>query len=172
MTVEEKIIVDQCDPVNRMGVYEFLEKDGTMKNLCIVVGADHRKHDRFVSIVMLKDAEEQNGHPDSVGIRLPIGDYWVNCGMVTYCRRDRLGKKLCKVGDGTRKRISKMIGIELGVINAERETVWQIKDVSEEERQKEIGRLKGEVEHWKSLYNGLLGVIRMNNTAKVAHNDD
>lgn len=125
MTSEEKIRLDAMEPVDRMGIYEFIERDGSCKYYCVVVGAEHRKTERFISIIILKDTEEDTGYADSIGIRLPIGDFWVHCGMVTYARRDRLGRKVAKVGEKTRKKITRMIGIELGVISEPRSKVFE-----------------------------------------------
>lgn len=125
MTLEEKRMVDLTPTVDRMGVYEFLEKDGSCKKYCVIVSADHRKHDRFTSVVMLTDADSECGYADAIGVKLPIGDYYAHCGMVTYVRRDRLGRKVGKVGDKTRTKITKMIGVEMGVLNNPRDSVWE-----------------------------------------------
>lgn len=159
MTYLEKEMIDRMDVVDRMGVYEFLEKDGSVQKYCIVVGADHRKHDRFISIVMLTDAEKERGYADAIGIPLPIGDYWCHCGMVTYARRDRLGNKIAKVGNATRKKITKMIGIEMGVINDKRESVWMSEEESDESMKAQLSFWQGQAKHWKELYNELLAAF-------------
>ena len=126
MSMETKRIVDLAPAVDRMGVYEFLEKDMvTVKKYCVVVSGDHRKRDRYVSIIVLSDCEGDTGyHGDEIGIRLPIGDFWVHCGILTYVRRDRLGMKVGKVGQKTRKKINKMISMEMGLQQKDRDIVF------------------------------------------------
>lgn len=151
MTIEEKAKIDESPEVDRMGVYEFLDVNGIPDGkVAVVVSADHRKHDRFASIIMLTPYELERGGGDAIGVPLPIGDYIIHCGMVTYVRRDRLGKKLCKIGANTRKKITKMIGVELGVIHDGRESVWQIKDEPD---------WKAEAIRWKGLYENLVAAI-------------
>lgn len=153
MTLEDKARVDASPEVDRMGVYRFMEKGGIWDGkYVVVVSADHRKHDRFASIIMLTNGNEMGGN-DSVGVVLPIGTFWAHCGMVTYARRDRLGEKVCSVGAKTRKKIARMIGIEMGAIHADRDSVWD-KDYEDTEKD-----WKAEAEHWKSLYEGLVGAI-------------
>ena len=160
MTYEDKARVDESPEVDRMGVYRFLEKGGIWDGkYAVVVSADHRKHDRFASMVMLTDAENEHGGGDSIGCVLPIGNYWCHCGMVTYIRRDRLGEKICSIGAKTRKKITRMIGIEMGVVKAERDTVWEN---SYEDTEHDW---KAEAEHWKSLYNNLVGALNTINHA-------
>ena len=163
MDYEEKAKVDKSPEVDRMGVYRMLEKGGWWDGkYAVVVSADHRKHDRFASIIMLTSAENENGGGDSVGCVLPIGNYWCHCGMVTYIRRDRLGEKVCSMGKKTRTKIARMIGIEMGAIHAERDSVWE---KSYEDTEKDW---KEEAEHWKSLYNNLVGALNTINHAGAA----
>ena len=119
MSYETKRRVDEAPAVERMDVYELYENDfETVKRYAVVVCGGHRTKDRYVSIITLTDADTDTGwHADEVGVRLPMGDFWVHCGMITYVRRDRLGRKIAKVGKGTAKKINRMMGMELGIIN-------------------------------------------------------
>lgn len=157
MTIETKAKIDASPEVDRMGVYRMLEKGGWWDGkYAVVVSADHRKHDRIASIIMLTNSQTEHGGGDSIGCKLPIGDFWCHCGMVTYIRRDRLGEKVCSMGKKTRKKIARMIGIEMGCINDTRNSVW----VDENEKD-----WQAEAEHWQSLYNNLVGALNTVNHA-------
>ena len=117
MDIFTQILIDDMPPVERGGIYQFLEKDGSCKKYAIVVSADYRKSDRFISIITLTNPDEtkDNFRRDSIGITTPMGDFTIHCGMVTYLRRDRLGNMVFKVGKKTRSRINTMISFELGI---------------------------------------------------------
>lgn len=95
-------------PVARRGwVYEFLEKDGTHKNDVLIVSSDGRAYDKIVSIIMIGD--DPSGY-DVVPIKYSRITRYVHRELVTYCRRDRLGKSICKISDKT------MTDIDLGLV--------------------------------------------------------
>lgn len=116
MDLLQKMLVDKSPEVERGGIYEFYEANGTTSKIALVVGAQYRKADRFISIIMLKPiAEDTHFMRDSVGIATPIGDYVCHCGMVTYVRRDRLGKLIHRISKKSRGLINTMISFELGI---------------------------------------------------------
>lgn len=105
------------DLAQRGHVYEFIEKDGTVKNRALVVSADTRAGDRLVSILMLGDV---NLGYDVV----KIGKQYVHCGCVTYCSRDRLGKLIGKASKQAMEDVDFMLAKELGLVSA-RLTVYK-----------------------------------------------
>lgn len=117
MDEKTKRHVDQSPAVERKGVYEFTNNSGNYSGLCLVVGGRHRRRDRYISIIQLKSVDVDGAfHNDEMGLRLPDGrEFWVHCGMITYLRRDLLGKMVHKVSDQTMKRVNLGIMQELGL---------------------------------------------------------
>jgi len=105
------------DLAQRGHVYEFIEKDGTVKNRVLVVSADTRAGDRLVSILMLGDI----GFGHDV---VKIGKQYVHCGCVTYCGRDRLGRMIGKASKQAMEDVDFMLAKELGLVSA-RLTVYK-----------------------------------------------
>lgn len=88
--------------------YEFLEKDGTTKKTCLVVSSDSRKASKIISILMIGNKENS----DSVCVG--NGEY-VNCGLVTYCMRDRLGDEVGVALPETMNEIETVLCRSLGI---------------------------------------------------------
>lgn len=105
------------DLAQRGHVYEFIEKDDTIKNRVLVVSSDARAGDRLVSILMLTDSHLGN---DVV----KVGKQYVHCGCVTYCARERLGRMIGKVSKQAMEDIDFQLGKELGLVSA-RMTVYK-----------------------------------------------
>lgn len=121
MTYEQKAMIDKAPAVERGGIYEFIEADGTSTKMALVVAGAHRVRDRFVSILMLKPFVEDGVyglHNDEVLITTPDDRYVAHCGMVTYVRRDRLGRQIHKVSKAVRHKVNEQLKIELGMVGA------------------------------------------------------
>lgn len=102
-------------PAERGYIYEFIEKDGTHKNDILVISSEGRKYDKIISILMLSD--NPAGY-DVVSVKYNGRKRFVHRELVTYCRRDRLGKKLCKVSDKVIREIEDGIIRGLGLTMA------------------------------------------------------
>ena len=94
-------------------VYDFIEADGTIKNQVLVVSSPRRARDRIVSILMLGDAGM--GY-DVVTVNYNGQKRFVHCGLVSYCTRSRLGRKVCQVSTKTMEAIDMTMASELGLI--------------------------------------------------------
>jgi len=145
MTNEDRKHIDTYAVLaERKGVYQFLESDGSWAGkYCLVVSAGDRKKDRMVSILMLSPDLQKFGR-DCVDIPVSTTDTLVaRCGLVTYCRRDRLGEKVYTLSKHTMSRINRAIQIELGLANRSDEIPTNEPD-------------------YKEMYNGLLNWIADN----------
>lgn len=94
-------------------IYDFIEADGTVKNQVLVVSSDRRSRDRMVSIMMIGDAGM--GY-DVVTVNYNGQKRFVHCGLATYCARNRLGRKVCKVSVKTMEAVDMTLACELGLI--------------------------------------------------------
>ena len=94
-------------------IYDFIEADGTVKNQVLVVSSDRRSRDRMVSIMMIGDAGM--GY-DVVTVNYNGQKRFVHCGLPTYCARNRLGRKVCKVSVKTMEAVDMTLACELGLI--------------------------------------------------------
>lgn len=97
----------EAQVARRGHIFEFLEKDGSHKNDVLVVSSEGRAYDKVISIIMIGD--NPSGY-DVVSIKYNGKTRYVHRELVTYCRRDRLGKCICKVSDKV------MDDINLGLI--------------------------------------------------------
>jgi len=93
-------------------IYEFIEKTGEISKKVLVIQNDKRSEDNLVSILMLGT---KKGLSDTVPIKFEGDTYYVHCGMLTYCRRVALGKRLAKVSDDSIARIKKNVAYQLGL---------------------------------------------------------
>ena len=121
MTKEMKKEIDDYEVLaERRGIYRFIENDGTYKGkLALVVSNSDRAHDRFVSILILK--EESSPGLDVIGVTIPgWGDYFMHCGLITYCKRTNLGRPVYKMSKEGMKRINRQMKMELGLENRSR----------------------------------------------------
>lgn len=121
MTYEEKAIIDEYEvKAERRGVYKFLESDGSWGGkYCLVVSGSHRVSDRIISILILNEYGDGSVvGSDVVCIRIEgFGLYYVRCGLVTYCKRNRLGEMVHKMSKNSMRKINEQILIELGLKN-------------------------------------------------------
>lgn len=96
----------------RGGVFEFMEKDGSVKNMVLVVSSNSRKTDKRVSTVMLGDS---NLGSDVVMVEVDGHFKFVHCGMISYSMRNRLGNKICQLSDDKMKEIDLCILEQYGL---------------------------------------------------------
>ena len=99
-------------------VYDFIETDGSIKNRVLVVSSNRRMKDNIVSVIMLRNRSYGNEVTD---ILVEDRGWFVDGCMVTFCRRDRLGKdygaiKASKLKDIT-KGIARALDIEVADVN-------------------------------------------------------
>lgn len=121
MTDEMRKEIDEYEiKAERRGIYRFIENNGEYKGkLALVVSNADRSSDRFVSILILK--EESSPGLDVIGVTIPDwGDYYMHCGLVTYCKRTNLGDPVYKLSKEGMKRINRQIKMELGLENRSR----------------------------------------------------
>lgn len=146
MTQQDKKNIDKYATLaERKGIYKFIESDGNWGGkYCLVVSAGDRMKDRIISILMLSDNLNKFGR-DCVDVPISDSETMVaRCGLVTYCRRDRLGEKVYTLSKHTMRRINRAIEIELGLVNRNEEIPTNGLD-------------------YKAMYKGLLNYIADNN---------
>ena len=85
-------------------IYEFKEKDGTIKNDVLVVSSNARSMDKIISIIMVGD--NPAGH-DIVPVTYDNRERFIHSELVTYTLRSRLGKKICKIPDTSMSLVTK-----------------------------------------------------------------
>ena len=93
-------------------IYEFIEKDGEIKNKFLVIQNEKRAENNLVSGMMLGT---RKGASDTIPIKLDGTMYYVHCGMMTYCKRKFLGKKIGNIQKETMSRIKKSVAFQLGL---------------------------------------------------------
>lgn len=95
-------------------IYDFIEKNGTTHKMALVIQNDKRTEDNLVSILLLGT---RKGMSDTIPIKLDGIYYYVHCGMVTYCPRNYLGRRVAQVSTDIINRIRKNIAWQLGLSN-------------------------------------------------------
>lgn len=99
--------------VFRGTVYKYKEPMEGGQRYALVISADARGRDRYVSILFLTDAPL--GH-DVIKVTVPtIGVKYVHCGMITYTQRENLLEDVTVVSDHIMSRIDGIILSELGI---------------------------------------------------------
>lgn len=94
-------------------IYEYIEKDGSIKNMMLVIGNKKREVENLVSVLMLGNRE--GGGNDAVEIRLNGEQWMVHCGLVTYAARVRLGRKIGRISDAKMSIIERGVRFQLGL---------------------------------------------------------
>lgn len=98
---------------NRGCVYEFLEKDGQIKNYVLVISGQQRATDKLITILMLGDSP---AGADVVKIDFKGESKYIHCGMMTYCARVKLGHCVMTLDDYLMNRIDKELAKQLGLV--------------------------------------------------------
>lgn len=98
-------------PAERGYVYEFIEKNGDIKNDVLVISDNSRKLDAVCSIIMLTTK------PNLYSVKAEYNGeiYYINTGMITFAKRARLGKKLYKLDDETMEKVNENVCNNLGL---------------------------------------------------------
>lgn len=146
MTLKQKQAIDNYPIIaERRGIYKFLESDGEWKGkYCLVVGANDRKRDRIISILLLSSDGVTNYGRDCVDVPLSTHEArFVRCGMLTYCKRNMIGEKVFQISRHTMACVMQQIKIELGLVDRSH-TAPEVED---------------EVPDYKKMYEGLLDYI-------------
>lgn len=97
-------VVEYRTSAERGCIYEFKEKDGTIKNDVLVVSSNARSMDKMISIIMIGD--NPAGH-DIVPVKYNNRERYIHSELVTYTVRSRLGKKICKIPDKSMNMVTK-----------------------------------------------------------------
>lgn len=107
--------------VTRGEIYEYLNTIGERLPgyYVLVLSGAGRKQDNFVSVLFLVDEQWRGG--DAVGVWFKGSTRYVNCRMVTYCARRRLGALAGKCDPVTMMRIDGKIPALLGLSPMERQ---------------------------------------------------
>lgn len=107
--------------VTRGEIYEYLNTIGERMPgyYVLVLSGEGRAQDNFVSILFLVDEQWRGG--DAVGVWFKGSTRFVNCRMVTYCARRRLGALAGKCDPVTMMRIDGKIPALLGLSPMERQ---------------------------------------------------
>lgn len=94
-------------------IYEFLEADGVCKDkYCLVVSSQKRAYDNIISILMLSDSR---AGLDVVRCNFNGQTKYVHCGLVTYLKRERLGKRICPFPKKAMDTVDLLMANELGL---------------------------------------------------------
>ena len=101
------------NPADRGYIYEFLESDGTCNDkYCLVVSSQKRAYDNIISILMLGDSR---AGLDVVKCNFQGLTKYVHCGLVTYLKRERLGKRVCPFPKKAMDTVDLLMANELGL---------------------------------------------------------
>lgn len=110
--MDNTVLNRYLNPATRGAIYEFLEKDGTTRNFVLVVSSQARATDKIISVLMLGDSPAGF---DIVEIPFMDTTRYVHCGMVTYCGRTRLGRKMDIVDPEIMRKIDAQLAKDLGI---------------------------------------------------------
>lgn len=97
---------------NRGSIYEFLEKDGSVRNYVLVVSGQQRATDKLITILMLGNSP---AGADVVKIDFNGEPRYLHCGMMTYCARVKLGKKLMTLDEDAMSKVNAELAKQLGL---------------------------------------------------------
>lgn len=100
------------DEVKRGHVYRYKESEDGAPRSALVISANERGRDRYVSILFITDSFL--GH-DVIKLSVNGVPKCVHCGMITYTQRENLTSEVCKVPEHTMHRIDGIILHELGI---------------------------------------------------------
>ena len=101
------------NPADRGYIYEFLESDGTCNDkYCLVVSSQKRAYDNIISVLMLGDSR---AGLDVVKCNFQGLTKYVHCGLVTYLKRERLGKRVCPFPKKAMDTVDLLMANELGL---------------------------------------------------------
>lgn len=101
--------------IERGSIYEYIEKDGTIRNRVLIVADKSRSRDNIQSALRLSPAKE-GGDTVLVEYDSETGTYWyVHCGCVSYVYRNRLGRKTGEVLEATMETINEVMKQQLGL---------------------------------------------------------
>lgn len=100
------------DEVKRGYVYRYKETEEGDPRSVLVISADERGRDRYVSVLFVTDSFY--GH-DVIKLTVNGVTKCVHCGMITYTKRENLTSEVCEVPEHTMHRIDGIILHELGI---------------------------------------------------------
>lgn len=172
MNIERRIgnIMEFC----RGEIFEYEHISTSAIKKALVVAADFRKNDRYISVILL--TEEPKGK-----INIPIvceGMMYADCGMVSFATNDRLGnyirtataEEMAQIDEG----IAKCLGIEQKTVEVPAEKIVQVpaertgfeefkeiylKTSEKVQQMEEIATAKAEANVYKNLYEKLLAKV-------------
>ena len=116
MTKEELMKVKSAPRMLRGEVHRYHTESG-YSALCVIISANHRAKDKYISIISLKDVDDQKYlMGDEVALMMQDGrKYWCHCGMITYLRRDRIDDLVMRLPRDKMYEIDTAIMQELGI---------------------------------------------------------
>lgn len=110
-------------PADRGYIYEFLEADGAHEGkYCVVVSSQKRAYDKLVSILMINDTRA--GY-DVVKFSFQGETKYVHAGLITYVRRDRLGKRITEFPKKAMSSVDLLMANELG-LDREKALIYKV----------------------------------------------
>ena len=116
MTKEELMKVKSAPRMLRGEVHRYHTESG-YSALCVIISANHRAKDKYISIISLKDVDDQKHlMGDEVALAMPDGrEYFCHCGMITYMRRDRIDELVTRLSREQMYEIDTAIMDEIGI---------------------------------------------------------
>lgn len=93
-------------------IFEFTLANSMETKKALIVSADYRAGNRYLSIIVLQD--EPKGD-DSVPVVTSSGVMYADCGMVSFAQNDRFGRFLKTAKDAEMEQISEGIARCLGI---------------------------------------------------------
>lgn len=143
--------------------YEMLDRHEIKKAL--VVSADFRSNDRYISVILLIDEPKND---NCVPITTGGGIMYADCGMCSFAVNDRLGNYVRTVPSKEMEQVDEGIAKCLGIqqkkepttralempVGAKNERVVEVADNTAE-----VAALKAELNVYKGLYESLLAKV-------------
>ena len=149
---------------NRGEIFSYTMNGGDRRK-ALVISADFRAKDRYISIIVLTEEPK----PNSVPITTLTGIMYADCGMVSFATNDRLGNFLQSVNETEMKDLEEGIMYCLGIereekvveVPAKAETgIVMYEAITENAKLLEsLATAKAEANVYKELYNNLLAKV-------------
>lgn len=102
-------------PMVLRGEVRHYHNDNGYNGVCLIVGADHRARDKYVSMISLSEASNRNLYYDEIVLVIEGREYHAHCGMITYIRRDRVDGLISKLSREQMYDVDRSIIREMGM---------------------------------------------------------
>lgn len=152
-------------------IWEYATSNEMEIKKALVVSADFRAKDRYISIIMLLDEA-----PDNEECIVPItttgGVMYADCRMVSFARKDRIGNYLRTASEKEMKKIDEKIAMCLGFehkpfeVHCQNTEIEELRNMVKSQQillpsadTEELAKAKTEAKIYKDLYEKLLAKV-------------